>query len=58
MKKSFLSDSQFSDVQAKNYSQVKLINCYHREIISFTTKMTLETGASLGKPGRQNFVPL
>ena len=27
--------------------QVKCINCYLREIISFTTKMTLETGASL-----------
>ena len=27
--------------------QVKFINCYFREYISFTTKMTLETGASL-----------
>ena len=28
--------------------QVKFINCYLREYISFTTKMTLETWASLG----------
>ena len=47
-KKSILSDSQ-KCVQAKNYSQVKLI-CYLREIIRFTTTMTLETGASLGFP--------
>ena len=38
----------FSDVQAENfYFQVKFINCYLREIISFTKKLTLETGASL-----------
>ena len=37
-----------SDVQAKNYSQAKLINSFLREIISFNTKqMTLETGANL-----------
>ena len=29
------------DVQAKNYSQVKFINCYLREIISFTTKIDI-----------------
>ena len=41
---------KFSDVQAENfYFQVKFINCYLREIISFTkNKLTLETGASLG----------
>ena len=39
---------KFIDVQAKNfYFQVKFISCYLREIISFTKKMTLETGASL-----------
>ena len=39
---------KFTDVQAENfYFQVKFINCYHREIISFTKKLTLETGASL-----------
>ena len=38
---------KFSDVQAKT-SQIKFMNWYLREIISFTTqKMTLETGASL-----------
>ena len=43
------SNSPVSDVQAKNsYLQVKFIKCYLREIISFTKKMTLETGASLG----------
>ena len=32
------------DVQAENfYFQVKFINCYLREIISFTKKLTLET---------------
>ena len=39
---------RFTDVQAENfYFQVKFINCYHREVISFTEKLTLETGASL-----------
>ena len=42
---------KFTDVQAENfYFQVKFINCYLREIISFTKKMTLETGASLQVP--------
>ena len=42
------SNSPVSDVQAENfYFQVKFINCYLREIISFTKKLTLETGASL-----------
>ena len=37
-----------SDVLAQNfYFQVKFINFYLREIISFTKKLTLETGASL-----------
>ena len=41
-------NSPVSDVQAQNfYFQVKFINCYLREIISFTKKLTLETGASL-----------
>ena len=39
---------KFTDVLAQNfYFQVKFINFYLREIISFTKKMTLETGASL-----------
>ena len=44
------SNSPVSDVQAENfYFQVKFINCYLREIISFTLKkMTFMTGASLG----------
>ena len=47
-KKSSSKNSFLSDVQAENfYFQVKFINCYLREIISFTKKMTLETGASL-----------
>ena len=29
------------------YFQVKFINCYLREIISFTKKLTLETEASI-----------
>ena len=42
------SNSPVSDVQAENfYFQVKFINCYLREIISFTKKLTLETWASL-----------
>ena len=42
------SNSIVSDVQAENfYFQVKFINCYLIEIISFTKKMTLETGTSL-----------
>ena len=41
---------KFSDVQAENfYFKVKFINCYLREIISFTKIMTLETGASLSR---------
>ena len=48
IKNSILSDSQISDVLAQNfYFQVKFINFYLREIISFTKKLTLETGASL-----------
>ena len=47
-KNSILSDSQI--FQAENYFQVKFINCYLRQIISFTIKMTLETGTSLGFP--------
>ena len=47
-KNSILSDSQI--FQAENYFHVKFINCYLREIISFTKKMTLETGTSLGLP--------
>ena len=44
------SNSPVSDVQAENfYFQVKFIDCYLREIISFTKKLTLETGASLGR---------
>ena len=44
------SNSPVSDVQAENfYFQVKFIKCYLREIISFTKKLTLETGASLAK---------
>ena len=36
---------KFSDVQAENfYFQVKFKNYYLREIISFTKKLTLETG--------------
>ena len=39
---------KFSDAQAENfYFQVKFINCYLREIISLTKRMTLETGANL-----------
>ena len=39
---------KFSDVRAENfYFQVKLIDCYLREIISFTKQLTLETWASL-----------
>ena len=38
IEKAILSDSQIDDFQAKNYSQVKLINCYLGEIISFITK--------------------
>ena len=42
------SNSPVSDVQAENfYIQVKFINCYLREIISFAKKLTSETGASL-----------
>ena len=45
------SNSPVSDVQAENfYFQVMFIDCYLREIISFTKKLTLETGASLGYP--------
>ena len=43
------SNSPVSDVQAENfYFQVKFINCYLRESISFTKKLTSGTGASLG----------
>ena len=32
---------KLSDVQAENYFQVKFINCYLREIISFTKKIDI-----------------
>ena len=36
------SNSPVSDVQAENfYFQVKIINCYLREIISFTKKIDI-----------------
>ena len=40
-KNSILSGSLI-DIQAENYFQVKSINCYLREIISFTKKTTLD----------------
>ena len=41
------SNSPFSDVQAENfYFQVKFINCYLREIISFTNKNDRDWGQS------------
>ena len=48
MEKSSSQNSILSDSQAENfYFQVKFINYFLREIISFTKTMTLETGASL-----------
>ena len=49
------SNSPVSGVQAENfYFQMKFINCYLREIISFTKKNDIETGASLGKSNKSN----
>ena len=49
-KNSILADSQIFQAENYIYFQVKFINCYLRQIISFTIKMTLETGTSLGFP--------
>ena len=48
-KSSFLSDSHIQCLMSKPRTTLSKVytNCYLREIVSFTTKMTLETGASL-----------
>ena len=60
-KNSILSDSQFYwtgevDVRAENfYFQVKFINCYLREIISFTKKIDIRDWGQSNAPDTHLF---